>query len=263
MSSAIVSTIVISGITEGYTSEYIANVLWKQGLAQVSRITMLPYLEHESNTMCFTAYADIQQWADTEAAFNFIKRLEHTFVARIVHNDDDSWHVRSNTRYNANNNAHLYAYATHFDTQYFYSPFEKGEENTLPVGENQKQPFKQTATQELEDIDLELEQDMQDLLYDIEEHERLTEDEYDQLFQRFGQDEDDDEDDDDNDNEDTEQDIEDIEHYLHESNIIRTTTQNIQYLEEPDYDYIQHILDRIDNNRIHCMEQGLGIYTLF
>jgi hypothetical protein len=99
---------------------------------------------------------------------------------------------------------------------------------------------------------------MQDLLYDIEEHERLTEDEYDQLFQRFGQDEDEDEDDDDDDdedNEDTEQDIEDIEHYLHESNIIRTTTQNIQYLEEPDYDYIQHILDRIDNNRIQPLKR--------
>jgi hypothetical protein len=177
-------------------------------------------------------------------------------VARIVHHDDDAWHVRLNTRYNANDNVHLFAYATNFNTQY-YSPFEKGEENTLPVGE---------------DLELDnLEQDMQELLYDIEEHERLTEDEFDILFHHFGQDDDEEEDDEDlqdnedlqEDLEDTEQDQLDIEHYLHESNIIRTTTQTIQYLKKPDYDYIQHILDRIDNNRIHCMEQGLGIYTLF
>lgn len=247
--SAVISSIIISGITEGYTSEYIANVLWKQGLAQVSRITMLPYLEHDSNTICFTAYADIQAWADTEAAFNFIKRLDKTFVARIVHYDDDAWHVRLNTHYNANDNVHLFAYSTNFNTQYYYSPFEKGEENTLPVGE---------------DLELDnLEQDMQELLYDIEEHERLTEDEFDILFHHFGQDEEDDEDL--QDNEDLQEDLEDLEdtrcidEYLQDSHMMR-----LQDLEQqPDYDYIQTILDRIDNNRLSTMEQGLRLYTLF
>ena len=194
MSSAIVSTIVISGITEGYTSEYIANVLWKQGLAQVSRITMLPYLEHESNTMCFTAYADIQQWADTEAAFNFIKRLEHTFVARIVHHDDDAWHVRLNTRYNAND-VHLFAYATNFNTQYYLQPLE--------------QTATQQPLQKLQDYC----QEMEDLIYDIEEHERLTEEEFDILFRHFGQDDDEDDKEDDEDLEDLEdhEDLEDLE----------------------------------------------------
>ena len=236
--STVISSIIISGITEGYTSEYIANVLWKQGLAQVSRITMLPYLEHDSNTICFTAYADIQAWADTEAAFNFIKRLDKTFVARIVHHDDDAWHVRLNTRYNANDNVHLFAYATNFNTQYYLQPLE------------------QTATQELEDIDLELEQDMQDLLYDIEEHERLTEDEYEQLFQHFGQD-----DDEEYLEDDLQEDTRCIDEYLQDSHMMRL--QDLQDSEQPDYDYIQNILDRIDNNRLSTMEQGLRLYTLF
>jgi hypothetical protein len=288
--STVISSIIISGITEGYTSEYIANVLWKQGLAQVSRITMLPYLEHDSNTICFTAYADIQAWADTEAAFNFIKRLDKTFVARIVHHDDDAWHVRLNTRYNANDNVHLFAYATNFNTQYYLQPLEKGEENTLPVGEDQKLPFKQTATQQplqkLQDYC----QEMEDLIYDIEEHERLTEDEFDILFHHFGQDDDEEEDDEEEedledleedleddiqDTEDTEdledtEDIQDLEEYLRDSHMMRLQEDYLAQPfkgcnEQPDYDYIQSILDRIDNNRISTMEQGLTqhMYTLF
>lgn len=294
MATAIISSIIISGITEGYTSEYIANVLWKQGLAQVSRITMLPYLDHESNTICFTAYADIQEWADTEAAFNFIKRLDKTFVARIVHNDDDSWHVRITTRYNANHNVHLYAYATNFNTQYF-SPFEKGEENTLreKMEDEELQPLQplkrlyQTATQELEDeYELEEEdycQEMEDILYDIEEHERLTEEEYEVLFQQFGgQDEENEE------NEEEELDLEDwdtlandchtmrlaeMQHDVKSDNewtrVVAQIYKNNAYAyayaydgiqdeleQEPDRDYIQRVLDRIDNNRISHMEQG-------
>jgi hypothetical protein len=278
MSSAIISSIIISGITEGYTSEYIANVLWKQGLAQVNRITMVPYLDHETNTICFTAYADIQEWADTEAAFNFIKRLDKTFVARIVHNDDDSWHVRITTRYNANHNVHLYAYATNFNTQYFYSPFEKGEENTLREKMEDKEEY------ELEDEDEDYCQEMEDILYDIEEHERLTEEEYEVLFQQFEQDEE-------------ELDLEDwdtlandchtmrlaeMQHEVKSDNewtrVVAQIYKNNAYaydgiqdeLEldtelEPDRDYIQRVLDRIDNNRISHMEQGqgLGLYSYF
>ena len=313
MATAIISSIIISGITEGYTSEYIANVLWKQGLAQVSRITMLPYLDHESNTICFTAYADIQEWADTEAAFNFIKRLDKTFVARIVHNDDDSWHVRITTRYNANHNVHLYAYATNFNTQYF-SPFEKGEENTLreKMEDEELQPLKrlyQTATQELEEeyeeeledeYEEELEdededycQEMEDILYDIEEHERLTEEEYEVLFQQFGG-----QDEENEDEQDAEElDLEDWDTLANDCHTTRLTEmqhdvksanewtrvvaqiyknnayaydgiQDEQELDtelEPDRDYIQRVLDRIDNNRISHMEQGqgLGLYSYF
>jgi hypothetical protein len=295
MSSAIISSIIISGITEGYTSEYIANVLWKQGLAQVNRINMVPYLDHETNTICFTAYADIQEWADTETAFNFIKRLDKTFVARIVHNDDDSWHVRITTRYNANHNVHLYAYATNFNTQYFYSPFEKGEENTLREKMEDKEEY------ELEDEDEDYCQEMEDILYDIEEHERLTEEEYEVLFQQFEQEEEliqyqqleeqelelecaDDWDTLANDCHTMR--LAEMQHDVKSDNewtrVVAQIYKNNAYAyaydgiqdeldldldQEPDRDYIQSVLDRIDNNRISHMEQGqgqgLGLYSYF
>ena len=125
---------------------------------------------------------------------------------------------------------------------------------------------------------------MEDILYDIEEHERLTEEEYEVLFQQFGgQDEDEDE-------EQQEQQLEDadcwdtlandchttrltdMQHDVKSANEwTRVVTQiyknayeydGIQHdldteLEpEPDRDYIQSVLDRIDNNRISHMEQG-------
>lgn len=287
--STVISSIIISGITEGYTSEYIANVLWKQGLAQVSRITMLPYLEHDSNTICFTAYADIQAWADTEAAFNFIKRLDKTFVARIVHHDDDAWHVRLNTRYNANDNVHLFAYATNFNTQY-YSPFEKGEENTLREKMEDKEEY------ELEDEDEDYCQEMEDILYDIEEHERLTEEEYEVLFQQFEQEEEliqyqqleeqelelDLEDWDTLANDCHTMRLAEMQHEVKSANewtrVVAQIYKNNAYAYaydgiqdeldlEPDRDYIQSVLDRIDNNRISHMEQGqgqgLGLYSYF
>jgi len=84
-------------------------------------------------------------------------------------------------------------------------------------------------------------------------------------------DKEDDKEDDEEDLEDTEEDdIQDLEEYLRDSHMMRLQEDYLAQPfkgcnEQPDYDYIQSILDRIDNNRISTMEQGLTqhMYTLF
>ena len=275
--STVISSIIISGIAEGYTAEYIANVLWKQGLAQISRITMLPYLEHDTNTMCFTAYADIQQWADTEAAFNFIKRLDKTFVARIVYHDDDAWHVRLNTHYNANDNVHLFAYSTNFNHQYYLQPLEKGEENTLPVGENIIEDEDCNIDQEepgpgltMEDLDT-----YYNIIEDNEDYEdiarQLTEQQFDILFHHFDLHTDTDtttelyDEQRDIDIQD-QRDMDDCwDTLIHDCHMKRlqdydTDTQSTDTRYNYDYNYINNILDRIQGNRLDDMEKGLHTF---
>jgi hypothetical protein len=79
---------------------YIASVFWKQNIAKVSSITIIPYLKN--NKVAQMVYIDIANWCDNEAAYNFIRRLKMPEgEARIQYNtfNEKWWAVQINTHY--------------------------------------------------------------------------------------------------------------------------------------------------------------------
>lgn len=104
-----------------YTSEYIANVFWKNKLAKVRSITLIPYWKNDQYYNI--AYITIAEWCDTETAYNFIARLnDPNKEARCIHHDDDWWTVEINTHNNGNLN--VGCYTCHFNSVYFERNFD-------------------------------------------------------------------------------------------------------------------------------------------
>jgi hypothetical protein len=121
--------LMISCIESQYTAEYIANIFWKQNIAKVSNITLIPYLK--DTEMYSVAYISIDQWCESEAAYNFIQRLKHSErEARIVHHADDWWPVEFNTHNNGN--LEVGNYTIWFPSSYFVKEIE-AEEDRHPI----------------------------------------------------------------------------------------------------------------------------------
>ena len=111
-----INSVIVSGILMQYNAEYIANVFWKQNIAQVSSITLLPYLQ--GTKVYQTAYVSIATWCDSEVAYNFIKRLKGILKkARIVHQSDYWWSIKINTHNSGN--IFLGPYTTTFPETFF------------------------------------------------------------------------------------------------------------------------------------------------
>jgi hypothetical protein len=83
-----------------YIGDYIVDKFRKNNIANIDKIIFEPYkLSHiKSNKQKFcSAYLRIQNWHDTENAYNFIKRLQNeNKETRFVHNMDNWWTVRIN-----------------------------------------------------------------------------------------------------------------------------------------------------------------------
>lgn len=111
-----IKSFTIPAVELKYTPEYIANTLWKQKIAKVKSITMIPYLR--DNVVFYLVYVYIENWSDTEIAYNFINRLKDTNKeTRLVHNLDNWWNIELNTHNSGNIN--LYSYTKKFDDDYF------------------------------------------------------------------------------------------------------------------------------------------------
>ena len=111
-----INSVMISRILPEYTAEYIANVFWNRNIAQVSSVTLLPYLQ--DSILFQTAYVNIAAWTDSEIAYNFIERLKDTTKnARIVHHEDFWWPVKINTHNDGN--ISVGPYTTTFPETYF------------------------------------------------------------------------------------------------------------------------------------------------
>ncbi len=111
-----VKSVMINCVDSQYTQEYIANVFWRQHIAKVSSITLIPYLKNSG--IYNIAYIAIDEWCDSEAAYNFIQRLKDpSKEARLVHHDDDWWTVEINTHNNGD--ICVGAYTTAFMSNYF------------------------------------------------------------------------------------------------------------------------------------------------
>ena len=119
-----IKSVMINCVESQYTQEYIANVFWRQHIAKVGSITLIPYLKN--GEICSIAYVNIDQWCDSEAAYNFIKRLKDSSrEVRIVHQDDDWWSVQINTH---NNGAICVgAYTLAFPSSYFVRDLDDDE----------------------------------------------------------------------------------------------------------------------------------------
>ena len=111
-----INSVIVSGIMMQYNSEYIANIFWKQNIAQVSSITLLPYLR--GTKVYQIAYVSIATWCDSEVAYNFIRRLkDETKDTRIVYQSDYWWPIRINTHNSGN--IFLGPYTTIFPETFF------------------------------------------------------------------------------------------------------------------------------------------------
>jgi len=110
-----IKSLIIHCVESQYTQEYIANVFWKQRIAKVSSITLIPYIN--KSEMYSVAYIYINEWCDTEAAYNFIRYLNNpSKEARIIHYDDEWWPVQL-----ISHNCDIYVkdYTIKFDSAYF------------------------------------------------------------------------------------------------------------------------------------------------
>jgi hypothetical protein len=110
------NNLMITCVEKEYTSEYIANVFWNQQLARVKNVTLIAYIRTSDNELYYVAYIDIDQWCDTEAAYNFVNRLKEGKEPRIVHHDEEWWPVALNTH---NNGGILPPFTASFNSSYF------------------------------------------------------------------------------------------------------------------------------------------------
>jgi len=87
-----ITRLIIPAVDVKHSVEYIANVFWKQHIAQISSLTLISYLKN--NIVVQMAFIEIAYWCDTEVAYNTIQRLKvHEGEARVTHNDDEWWPV--------------------------------------------------------------------------------------------------------------------------------------------------------------------------
>jgi hypothetical protein len=120
-------TLFIHRIESKYSAEYIANTLWNQNLAQVSSIVLVPIVSSDFTYQ--RAYIKIENWCDSETAYNFIRRLNNiTIETRIVHADDNWWPVQQ-LNFNINFNP-IYDDVVTFEPEYFAKHEEEDEEYT-------------------------------------------------------------------------------------------------------------------------------------
>ncbi len=109
-----INNLIIYCVELQYSHYYIADVFWYNNIAQVSKVTLIPYLK---NGKVFNlAYITIGQWSDQ--AYNFIQRLKNpNNEARFVYNDDNWWSIKINTH---NNGDIVVAnYTIQFDEDYY------------------------------------------------------------------------------------------------------------------------------------------------
>jgi len=108
--------LMITSVENLYTAEYIANAFWNNHIAKVSKITLIPYLKNSE--IYNVAYITIQQWGESEAAYNFIQRINQPDgEARLVHHDEEWFPVQLNTHNNGD--LEVGDYTTIIPNQYY------------------------------------------------------------------------------------------------------------------------------------------------
>lgn len=90
---AFINSLFIPKIDIGVTADSIIDAFYCQNIATISRVTLVPYKN------CLRAYLDIHEWHQSEAAHNFVQRLnDKKRETRFVHNDDNWCVVQVNRK---------------------------------------------------------------------------------------------------------------------------------------------------------------------
>ena len=80
------STLIINN-SGFYTHQGIQELFYKNNIADVNEVTILP--EFVEGQLINRAYVQVEEWHDSEAAFNFIKEMQSKRGAIISSLDDD------------------------------------------------------------------------------------------------------------------------------------------------------------------------------
>ena len=97
---------------------YVAQTFLKQNIAKISDVTLIPYWRNEE--VVYVGFITVQEWMDTENAYNFIKKLGNSGKeARIVYDVDYWWVIQLNTvnegNFTVENYTMYFTYASDFD----------------------------------------------------------------------------------------------------------------------------------------------------
>ena len=112
MAAAAITSIYIPHVEGKYTAQFISDTLFSQGLATVSKISLIPNLQKAGY---LKAYVDIAKWHDTEAAFSFLDRIRHAKKeARLNYISDKWWVVSENKIPYATSMNYWQQFTTHF-----------------------------------------------------------------------------------------------------------------------------------------------------
>lgn len=110
----------ILNIKPQFTADYIANLLWKRGIAKVSSITFIP--EIKNGEISHIAYINIDSFCETKEAADFIHNIASDLFVfchneQDVDNTDSFWVLEKNTH----NSGNLYVgpYTTIFTSDFF------------------------------------------------------------------------------------------------------------------------------------------------
>lgn len=85
----------IMSVEPEFNHYYIADMFWKQNIAKVSLVTLVPYLKN--NELYNIAYITIGEWFDNIIAYNFMEKLmKEDGEARLIYEGDNWWPVQIN-----------------------------------------------------------------------------------------------------------------------------------------------------------------------
>jgi hypothetical protein len=109
-----------SYVTYEEQPRYVANIFWKQNIAKINDITLIPYWRN--GVVVYVGFITILEWLDTENSYNFIKKLnDPSREARIIYDDDDWWVIQLNTGNESNfaveNYTVYFSYPTDFELE--------------------------------------------------------------------------------------------------------------------------------------------------
>ena len=102
--SSMIKSIYISNIEDQFTDECISNLFYNEGIASISRITMIPEDKFDSKIMdpnkkYFKAYIEVAVWHDTIKANNILSCLEsNTYIPTLFYDCENIWEIKINKR---------------------------------------------------------------------------------------------------------------------------------------------------------------------
>lgn len=125
MTASSIMNLMILDLSPHLDAEYIANYFWKNNIAKVSAITIIPYEAEDpvlNDIHCDTgtAYIKIDSFCDTEAAKDFIYHMTGTSGYVCPHampEEDHTWCIKPNTHNDGN--MRFEKYTTEFGPAFF------------------------------------------------------------------------------------------------------------------------------------------------